>query len=75
MHVLHLADQKKPAMDKLYFYVLQADEMLPKWLSELDIRLNSFFNTSSITRMGSIASVGESDNKSDDSDSEGNDND
>jgi hypothetical protein len=32
--VLHLADQKTPAMDKLYCYVLQADSMLPKWLKD-----------------------------------------
>jgi hypothetical protein len=29
MHVLHLADQKSPAMDKLYYYVLQTDAILP----------------------------------------------
>ncbi len=28
MRVLCLADQKKPAMDKLYYYVLQTDCML-----------------------------------------------
>jgi hypothetical protein len=28
MRVLRLADQKTPAMDKLYYYVLQADRML-----------------------------------------------
>ena len=28
MRVLRLADLKTPAMDKLYFYVLQADRML-----------------------------------------------
>ena len=32
MRVLRLADQKTPAMDKLYFYVLQTDAMLPKYL-------------------------------------------
>jgi len=36
MRVLRLADQKTPAMDKLYFYVLQADAMLPKYLGDLD---------------------------------------
>ena len=73
MRVLCLADQKIPAMDKLYFYVLQTDEMLPKWLTELDSRSNSFLNTTTISRMGNIASAGESDNESDDSDDEGSD--
>jgi hypothetical protein len=57
-------------MDKLYFYVLQTDSMLPKWLGELDGCANSFLTTSTITRMGSVAMVGESEseseNKSDD---------
>jgi hypothetical protein len=68
MRVLCLADQKVPAMDKLYFYVLQTDLMLPKWLGELDGCANSFLTTSTITRMGSVAMVGESEseNKSDD---------
>jgi hypothetical protein len=33
MQVLCLADQKTPAMDKLFFYVLQTDRMLPKYVS------------------------------------------
>jgi hypothetical protein len=36
MHILQLADQKTPAMDKLYYYVLQADRMLPKWLKNAE---------------------------------------
>jgi hypothetical protein len=36
MCVLRLADQKTPAMDKLYYYVLQADRMLPKWLTDAE---------------------------------------
>jgi hypothetical protein len=33
MRVLRLADQKNLDTDKLYFYVLQTNLMLPKWLS------------------------------------------
>jgi hypothetical protein len=36
MRVLRLADQKTPAMDKLRYYVLQADRMLPKWLKDAE---------------------------------------
>ena len=34
MRILRLADQKLAAMDKLYFYVLQDERMLPKYLVE-----------------------------------------
>ena len=34
MCILCLADQKVAAMDKLYFYVLQAERMLPEFLAE-----------------------------------------
>jgi hypothetical protein len=34
MHVLHLADQQTASMDKLYFYVLQTDRILLKWLPD-----------------------------------------
>jgi len=63
MRVLRLADQKVPAMDKLYFYVLQTDSMLPKWLGELDGCANSFLTTSTITRMGSVAMAGKSESE------------
>ena len=36
MRVLHLADLKTPAMDKLYFYVLQADRMLLQYPKEAE---------------------------------------
>lgn len=38
MRVLRLADQKIPAMDKLYFYVRQTDRMLPIWLADAESR-------------------------------------
>ncbi len=76
MHVLCLADQKKSAMDKLYFYMLQTDLMLPKWLSELDGRSNTLMNIATINRMSSVATAGESDKESnDDSDKDSYDND
>jgi len=34
MCVLHLADQQTASMGKLYFYVLQTDRMLIKWLPD-----------------------------------------
>ena len=63
-------------MDKLYFYVLQTDPMLPKWLSELDGRSNTFIKIAAINRMGSVATAGKSDKESnDDSDEDSNDDD
>ncbi len=35
MQVLRLADQKTPAMDKLFYYVSQTDRMLPKYLGDV----------------------------------------
>jgi hypothetical protein len=42
MLVLCLADQKTPAMDKLYYYVLQTDRMLPKYLQDAEEHATSF---------------------------------
>ena len=36
MRVLRLADQQTTSMDKLYFYVLQTDWMLMKWLPDCE---------------------------------------
>jgi hypothetical protein len=41
MRVLRLADLKTPAMDKLYYYVLQADRMLLKYLKEAEEHVSS----------------------------------
>ena len=38
MRVLRLADQKSPAMDKLYYYVIQTDQMLLKYIAEVKER-------------------------------------
>jgi len=45
MRVLRLSDQKTPAMDKLYYYVLQTDRMLPKYLDDTE-KLSKKFLTS-----------------------------
>ena len=58
MRVLRLADQKSPAMDKLYFYVLQADAMLPKYLGDLDKHSNGFLSSTTIASMTSVPSAG-----------------
>ncbi len=34
MRVLWLADQKMPAMDKFYYYVIQTDQMLLKYIAD-----------------------------------------
>jgi hypothetical protein len=42
MRVLHLADQQVPDMEKLYYYVLQTDRMLLRWLPDAEIRVLVF---------------------------------
>jgi hypothetical protein len=54
MRVHHLADQKTPAMDNLYFYVLQTNSILPKWLGELDGRTSTFLTKQTITAMSNV---------------------
>jgi hypothetical protein len=39
MHVLCLADQQVSGMEKLYYYVLQTDQMLLRWLPDAEIRV------------------------------------
>ena len=71
MRVLCLADQKTPAMDKLYFYTLQTDIILPKYLDELEKQSNYFLTTTTARVMGNIQSAGNSsgsDNDEDDDD-------
>ena len=74
MRVLRLADQKSPAMDKLYFYVLQADAMLPKYLGDLDKHSNGFLSSTTIASM-TIPSAGDSDSKDNDDSSDDGDGD
>ncbi len=65
MRVLCLADQKNPAMDKLYYYVLQTDRMLPKWLGKVEKSTN-FLTPNMIAAMGWVQSAGVSDSESED---------
>jgi hypothetical protein len=41
MCVLRLADQQVPGMEKLYYYILQTDQMLLRWLSDAEIRVSA----------------------------------
>ena len=75
MRVLRLADQKSPAMDKLYFYVLQADAMLPKYLGDLDKHSNGFLSSTTIASMTSVPSAGDSDSEDNDDSSDDGDGD
>ena len=40
MRLLRLADQKIPAMDKLYFYVLQSERMIEMWIKDAEGKHN-----------------------------------
>ena len=40
MRTLRLADQKIPAMDKLYFYVLKSERMIEKWIKVAEEKYN-----------------------------------
>ena len=39
MRVLRLADQQVPGMENLYYYVLQTDWMLLRWLPDAEMRV------------------------------------
>jgi hypothetical protein len=41
MRVLHFADQQVPGMEKLYYYVLQTDQMILRWLPDAEIRVSA----------------------------------
>ena len=58
MRVLRLADQKTPAMDKLYYYVLQTDRMLPKYLEEAENLANKFLNNDNAMAMARPSTAG-----------------
>jgi len=50
MRLLRLADQKIAAMDKVYYYVLQTDRMLPFWLKDAQ-KHAAYFITDEIVRV------------------------
>jgi hypothetical protein len=51
MHVLRLADQQSLAMDKLYYYVLQTDWMLLKYLPSAEIKARLLLEDSTLNSM------------------------
>jgi hypothetical protein len=48
MRVLRLADQQTASMDKLYFYVLQTDWMLIKWLPDCEKKATELLRDTSL---------------------------
>jgi hypothetical protein len=83
MCVLRLADQQTASMDKLYFYVLQTDGMLIKWLPDYQKKSSELLRDSSLGQVmtncgtdidwgsnkGEIVDDEDSDEGSDDDDS------
>jgi hypothetical protein len=64
MRVLCLADQKSPAMDKLYYYVLQTDRMLAVHCKDADDRGVALLTAPTIRAMDCSTSAGLSDEDS-----------
>jgi len=64
MRVLRLADQKSPAMDKLYYYVLQTDCMLAVHCKDADDRGVALLTAPTIRAMDCSTSAGLSDEDS-----------
>ena len=58
MRVLCIADQKTPTMDKLYYSVLQTDQMLPKCLGNAKERTTMFLTDSTISVMDRLSTAG-----------------
>ena len=68
MRVLRLADQKSPAMDKLYYYVLQTDEMLLKYIADAEERGGVLLTESTLEGMESRSAGISDDDMEDESD-------
>ena len=51
MRVLRLADQQTASMDKLYFYVLQTDRMLIKWLPDCEKKATELLRDTSLSQV------------------------
>ncbi len=58
MRVHCLADQKTPAMDKLYYYVLQTDQMLDKYLDNAEECATMFLTDSTISAKDCLSTAG-----------------
>ena len=77
MRVLQLADQKTPAMDKLFYYVSQTDRMLPKYLGDVQERSARLLSDATINTIDTStfsAGVSDDDDDSDSSDEDDDDN-
>jgi hypothetical protein len=79
MCVLHIADQQVPGMEKLYYYVLQTDRLLLRWLPDAEIRVlalcrngtyNAMTNTDEYVFDEKAADSSGNDDKEEDSDDE-----
>ncbi len=66
--MLRLADQKVPAMDKLYFYVMQTDQMLPYDSEKIIVK---FFTGQTLAAMQQNSSEGLGKNNTSDEDENG----
>jgi hypothetical protein len=53
MRVLRLADQQVPGMEKFYYYVLQTDRMLLRWLLDAEIRVSAIHRDGTYNAMTS----------------------
>jgi hypothetical protein len=79
MRVLRLADQQAPGMEIFYYYVLQTDRMLLRWLPDAEIRVsalcrigtyNAMTNTDEYVFDEEAADSGGDDDKEENSDDE-----
>jgi hypothetical protein len=61
MRVLRLADQKSAAMDKLYYYVLQTDRMLEKYITDAEERADLLLTQNTREAMDTTQPAGTSD--------------
>jgi hypothetical protein len=73
MRVLRLADQKSPAMDKLYYYVIQTDQMLLKYIADAEERGGVLLTESTLEGMKSQSAGISDDDMEDESDGDNDD--
>jgi hypothetical protein len=77
MSVLRLADQQVPGMEKLYYYVLQTDRILLRWLPDAEMRVSALRRNGTYNAMTNMdeyvfdeeaADISGDDNEEEDSD-------
>jgi hypothetical protein len=73
MRVLRLADQKSPAMDELYYYVIQTDQTLLKYIADAEERGVVLLTESTLEGMKSQSAGRSDDDMEDESDGDDND--